>query len=310
MRRAALSLRSRSHDRKPVKPSLIRLALVVLLNIATALACAAQQPPAKMVNQDVIDMASLGLSDEVLVDKIHAASATDFDTTLEGLKVLKAAKVSDNVIRAMINPGTPAVPAPAASTAFAKADPNDPSDPHDPGIYMYTKTRDGVKMIMLEPTVYTQGKMSGAFTSAMTYGAAKMKWKAIVRGSHANMKTADSGTVFYFYFEKLGAGLSYGAFGGTSTPNEYTLLRFDDKKDSRETVVMKGSMWGTSSGTDKKADTGFTFEKLQPGVYKVTPNTPLKAGEYCFIGASGGGAFAAGAAGANRLFDFGISRPD
>ena len=299
-------------DRKMEIPDKIRLALVVLLYIATALACAAQQPPAKMVNQDVIDMASLGLSDEVIVDKIHAASATDFDTGLEALKALKAAKVSDTVIRAMINPGTPpaAVPAPAASPAPAKADPNDPNDPHDPGIYMYAKTRDGVKMIMLEPTVYTQGKMSGAFTSALTYGAAKMKWKAIVRGSHANMKTADSSTVFYFYFEKLGAGLSYGAFGGTSTPNEYTLLRFDDKKDSRETVVMKGSMWGTSSGTDKKADTGFTFEKLQPGVYKVTPNASLKPGEYCFIGASGGGAFAAGAAGANRLFDFGISRPE
>jgi hypothetical protein len=39
---------------------------------------------------------------------------------------------------------------------------------------------------------------------------------------------------------------------------------------------MKGSIWGTSSGTDKKADTGFTFEKLQAGVYKVTPSALLK----------------------------------
>src|SRR5207244_6228249 len=36
--------------------------------------------------------------------KIHSTPATDFDTTVAGLKILKTAKVSDSVIRAMINP--------------------------------------------------------------------------------------------------------------------------------------------------------------------------------------------------------------
>jgi hypothetical protein len=79
-----------------------------------------------MTNQDVIDMAGLGLSDAVLIDKINAAPATNFDTSLPGLKALKAAKISDPVIRAMINPqgaGTvnAAAPPPPPSSAVNEA---------------------------------------------------------------------------------------------------------------------------------------------------------------------------------------------
>jgi hypothetical protein len=73
-----------------------------------------------MTDQDVIDMAGLGLSDGVLIDKINAAPATNFDTSLTGLKALKAAKISDAVIRAMINPQ-------AAGTVNAAAPPPPPS---------------------------------------------------------------------------------------------------------------------------------------------------------------------------------------
>lgn len=59
---------------------------------------------AKMTNADVVDLVGLGLSDDVVIDKIHAAKGTSFDTSVAGLKSLKAAKVSDAVIRTMINP--------------------------------------------------------------------------------------------------------------------------------------------------------------------------------------------------------------
>ncbi len=256
----------------------------------------------KMTNQDVVDLVTLGLSDDVVMDKIHAVEATDFDTSLPALKSLKQANVSDTVIRAMINPHPDSA---GDSNPPAKAaDPNDPNSPHDPGIYMYAKGPSGAQMTMLEPTVYTQGKSGGVFASAMTYGIAKMKWKAVVRGAHANTKSNDASMVFYFYFEEMNAGLSHASFGGTSTPNEFTLVKFDVKGDSRETVTMKLNAFGASSGTDEKANTGFSFTKLRPGVYKVVPNEPLKAGEYCFLSSSGMGSFGAGAAGASRLFDF------
>jgi hypothetical protein len=62
-----------------------------------------QQLISRVGNQDVIDMVGLGLSDDVIIDKIHTTQATEFDTSVAALRTLKAAKVSDAVIRAMIN---------------------------------------------------------------------------------------------------------------------------------------------------------------------------------------------------------------
>jgi hypothetical protein len=176
---------------------------------------------------------------------------------------------------------------------------------------MLAKTKNaGPELVMLEPNVYSEGKSGGVFKSSMTYGIAKVKWKAVVRGPHANVRSGDTGMIFYFYFEEANAGLSRASFGGTTTPNEFTLVKFDIKKDSRETTVMKGNAFGASSGTDEKANTPFTFTKLRPGVYKVVPNSSLTPGEYCFLTSTWGGTYNAGAAGATRIFDFGVIPPE
>jgi hypothetical protein len=278
---------------------------IILFFAASNSSVIAQQKSAKLTNADVIEMVGIGLSDDVVVDKIHSADTTEFDTSLEGLKTLKAGKVSDAVLRAMINPRPASSPAPESATAI-KADPNDPNSLHDPGIYMYVKGKNGLQLVMLEPAVYSQGKSGGVFKSAMTYGIAKVKWKAVVRGARANVRSGDQGMAFYFYFEEANAGLSHASFGGTTTPNEFTLLKFEVKGDTRETVVSKANAFGASSGTDDKANVPFTFSKLRPGVYKVVPNAALKPGEYCFLSSSGVGTFGAGAAGATRVFDFGV----
>jgi hypothetical protein len=56
----------------------------------------------KMTNADVIELCSLGVSDDVVVQKIGTSKAVAFDTSITGLRELKAAKVSDSVIRAML----------------------------------------------------------------------------------------------------------------------------------------------------------------------------------------------------------------
>jgi hypothetical protein len=69
---------------------------------------------------------------------------------------------------------------------------------------------------------------------------------------------------------------------------------------------MQANAFGSQSGSQDNATVTFTFAKLRPGVYKVTPNAPMHPGEYCFLSAQTGGAFAPGAAAANKVFDFGI----
>ena len=290
----------------------------VIFTVATCFSTAAfsqntQPPPAApqeevVTNQTVLDLVNAKLPNDVIITKIQT-SKTNFDLSTAALVDLNKNGVPSEVVKAMLQknnaPAAAPAPAPPAST-----DPNDPDAPHDPGIYIQANVGRERKMLMLEPTVYTQGKSGGMFASAMTYGIAHVKWKAVVRGSHANLKMSDPNPVFFFYFEETGAGLSHASFGGTSTPNEFTLLKFDVKKDTRETVVMQANAFGSSAGTDEKASIGFDFVKLRPGVYKVTPKAPLKPGEYCFLSASYGGAFAPGAATANRLFDFSVAPPE
>src|SRR6266404_2374183 len=108
--------------------------------------CLSQQAVKKMTNEDITAMVSLGLTDEVIIDKVHAAGATDFDTSVVGLTALKQGKVSDAVIRAMINPHPSAVPATLATgqNIPTSTNPDDPASPHDPGIYMYAQAKNGL----------------------------------------------------------------------------------------------------------------------------------------------------------------------
>jgi len=283
-----------------------RLGFSILAIFLAASLCVAQQLTMRMTNQDVTGMVSAGLSDQVILDKIHAADATNFDTSVEALKALKAANVSDAVIGVMIDPN-PAVSGRARSAADqstpANADSNDPATPHDPGIYIYAQADDGKKMTMLEPTVY-QGTAAGGAAFMLTFGIAKVKGKAVVRGARAIVRSSDRNMVFYFYFEEVNPGLSYVSYDIPTTPNEFTLLKFDQKINSRETVIMEANAFGSSTGTDEKANTGFTFTKLKPGVYKVTPNAPLAPGEYGFLSPSTVWVHKAPPGGTSRLFDF------
>jgi len=91
----------------------MRHSIACLLSICLVLMTFAfsqvQQKP--LSNDDVIGMVSLGLSDDVIIEKIRSAPTTTFDTTVDGLRALKGAKVSDAVMRAMINPRAPSLTA-------------------------------------------------------------------------------------------------------------------------------------------------------------------------------------------------------
>ena len=299
------------------RPLFILFLLVLIVSLASIVA--AQAPPAAtpggtadpntLTNKSIIEMVAAKLPEEVIIAKIQI-SETNFDLSTPALVELNSSGVSANIVKAMMMPKS--APPPSADQPKEPPpppDPNDPNSAHESGIYVYTARASGKKMILLEPTVYTQGKSGGTFAMAMTYGIAKMKWKAVVRNPRANVRFSDASAVFYFYFEETSAGLSH-AGSGTSTPNEFTLLRLEVKSDTRETVVMKANAFGASSGTEDKANVPFTSTKIAPGVYKVVPNVPLKPGEYAFISVAATGAFAPGAASASRLFDFGVNPPE
>jgi hypothetical protein len=159
----------------------------------------ATPPTGVVTNQTVVDMASAKLPADVIVTKIQT-SQTDFDLSTDALIKLNQNGVPSEVIKAMMQKSS--APATADQAVSESTDPNDPNVWHDPGIYAYVSNGRERKLLMLEPTVYSQGKSGGAFASAMTYGIAKMKWKAVVRNAHANVKLGDPQQLFIFISKK------------------------------------------------------------------------------------------------------------
>ena len=122
----------------------------------------------RLTNQDVIEMAKLGLSDDVVITKIRQAyqAGTDevsFDTSLDGLKLLKAANVSDSVIKVMINPAPPPATV-VAGTSPISVDPNLP--PPEVGVYW----RNEGKFVLVQGQAVTNTKTGGKAGSLFTNG--------------------------------------------------------------------------------------------------------------------------------------------
>ena len=89
-----------------------------------------------------------------------------------------------------------------------------------------------------------------------------------------------------------------------TSPAEFMMVQMNVKQASREAVMGEfGAFTGVSMGARDKDVREYSFEKLKPGLYKVTPKTQLAPGEYCFYYAGNvtGLGFAGG-----KVFDFSV----
>jgi hypothetical protein len=272
-------------------------ALILLLASTTAWS---QQLNKRITNQDIIDMVGLGLSDDVIIAKIRGASAggtLQFDTSVDSLKALKVAKVSDEVIKVMINPAPPASQVVVAATPISN-DPNLP--PPEVGVYW----KNGNAFVFVEGQAISQAKVGGKAGSMFTYGMRNEHWDAFLNGPRSKNVINDSQPVFYLYVPE-----------GTSA-SDYVLIGLEKKGDRREFQIGSfGGMTGGKSGVKRDKEIAFTVEHAGIRTYKVRPNVVMKPGEYAFFmgtgqqstmaGGSTGGARSGGAA-AGRVYDFRI----
>lgn len=75
-------------------------------------------------------------------------------------------------------------------------------------------------------------------------------------------------------------------FASATSPNEFALVKLNQKRDSREMTVARENNFGESSGVSNKVKVDFDYTEEAEGVYKVTFKKPLAKGEYCFVYAS------------------------
>lgn len=289
----------------------LRIIAILLSMLFFGISLNAQSTPTSssgeevLTNDSVIRMVKANLSPIIITSKIRTSRSNFNVSTDELIRLQQQEKIPDEVIRAMVDASSAATANSSLVGAgnVSNTDPNDPLATHEAGIYLYDERSGQKVMIQLEPSVSKQTKSGGFFTSALTYGIAKIKFKASLAGPNAKLQIEKSRPVFYFYFEVKSSGLSNSS-GLASSPSDFVLVKLNAKDNSRNVTVAQANAFGSQSGTMDKASRPYDFEKIAPGVYKVTPNIDLDGGEYGFYNAAG-----LGPSGGAKIFDFGIKVP-
>jgi len=261
-----------------------------------------------MTNEEVISLSRAGLNPTLIVGKIRT-SKTDFNLSTDSLIALKKAGVTDEIVGAMLEAKSgKSVSLPTDSNGArgkASGDPNDPASPHNYGIYIYELKDGQPKMTQLQPNVSAQNRTGGGLTAAVTpFGLGKVKTKANLPGRNASLQISETMPVFYFYLDTSTGGMNTSS-GIPSTPNEFTLVRFNQRSDNREVTIAKANSWGSKGGLSDEYVVALKAEELGNGVFKITPTANLTKGEYGFYLVNSGNSNAAQGVG-SKFFDFGV----
>jgi hypothetical protein len=255
----------------------------------------------RFTNEDVIGMVKLGISEDVIVAKIRAMSATgadaiSFDTGVEGLKALKAANVPDSVIKVMINPAPPAPTIVTASTTMT-IDPNLP--PPEVGVYW----KDRANFVLIQGQAVSNAKVGGKAGSLFTNGMRNQHWDAYIEGPTSKNTVRERRPVFYLYVPD----------GDDAA--DYVLLKLNKKGDRREFQIGSfGGITGGKSGVKRDKEVPVKAEHMGIRTYKIILDADLKPGEYAFFKGTGQSATMSGARGGNRsggaasgrIYDFSV----
>lgn len=258
-----------------------------------------------MTNDEVIALSKAGLSPGIIIGKIRSGKS-NFDLSTDALIKLKQSGVSDDIVATMLEAKSGRSTSSTTGTTMAGGDdPNNPMSKHSYGIYLYEVRGEQRKMTQLAPNVSAQNRTGGTFTSSLTYGIGKVKVKSNLPRRNASLQIKDSQPVFYFYLDVSSGGLNT-ASGIPSTPNEFAMVRFNQRSDNREVTIGKMNAFGGKGGLSDEYVVQFNAEDMGNGVYRVTPSGPLRAGEYAFYLLNSGNSNASAAVGA-KFFDFGVN---
>lgn len=280
------------------RPFLACLALLFVLLPAIADDAGVRR---RLTNQDIMAMVSAGISQDVILTKIRATSAngsgaTSFDTSVDGLKALKAANVPDAIIKAMIDP-TPASPTVVSVAGATTLNPNLP--PPEVGVYW----KDAANFVLIQGQAVSQSKVGGKTANVFTYGIKQMHWDAFVNGPTSNNRVRELRPTFYFYVPD-----------GASAA-DYVLLKLTKKGDRREFQIGSFGGWlGGASGPERDREIPFKADHVGIRIYRVVLSSDLEPGEYAFFMGTGqqsatAGSMAgkgAGGAATGRVYDFTI----
>lgn len=248
----------------------------------------AQAKKEVLTNAKIIELVRLGLSEGIIVEKIRQ-SECQCDTSSDGLAQLKAAKVSDAVIMAMLN---------STSDNAGKSPPK--SNKNDNALIAEAK-RQGMlggqpdmdnsaempisEVIIIDGSKRISMKRSQTNVRSGTLGAmvpvfGKAKIKAALNGNHAQLCISDNSPTFEISLPS-----------DVNAADQLVLIKLNTKSDRREIEIARGGALGTSTGFRKDSIVPITFEEIKTQtlggaarytLYRVKVVNPLSPGEYAF----------------------------
>lgn len=262
----------------------MKLRAIALALAATAF-LAAPAFADKVTNQSVIDLTKAKMSEGVIIAAINGGTPA-FDTSSKGLIALKNAGVSDTVIQAMISAGAKPASSASAPAASGKAGAVTPEQA------MLVDGGASKQMQYLTPSMRTAVRPFGG-----------MQQFAVLQGTKAALRT--SATPKFVI-----------AVPNNAQPESYfTLANLGVRKNGVREVLVGGGYYSYSTGITKDRVMLVTSAKApnQGGapagftLYEITPQAQLLPGEYALVLYSSvvrsAGWFASGM---DSYFDFGV----
>lgn len=152
-------------------------------------------------------------------------------------------------------------PPPTPEPARAN-DANNPMSPHERGFWLFAEG----KMVQLSTAVLKEHDKK-----SLVGLLSEPQLADVFLGARSNLRTSENPT-FYCY--------------GCGDIRQWSLAKLQQKKNTRELVVLSQGLLGESTTTNGVVDKDIipiSYESVGRNIFKVTPQIPLKPGEYCFV---------------------------
>ena len=241
--------------------------------------------PVPLTNDDVMLLVGADVFDDVaIISVIYAARWVQFDLDTGALNRLRQSGVSSDVIAAMAIVQTGAVGAPTPTTPNVAPVPNFPEAGADPNSSAWSDLPHGIHLV--NPDGSTTQIVSTAF--AVVARGPTNHWApgltvrtpriASVPGPRANYRIREQRPSFLFINSGGASDLS---------PNNWVLVQFLEKQDSREIHISEVLRWfdgsGRITGLDTRQVVMTNSEVIDDGNYKVSTGEDLGEGEFGFV---------------------------
>lgn len=251
----------------------MKKALVFLFTLFISIGVHAQTEA--LTNQSILDMKELGFSEDVIITKIKN-SACDFDSDISALKSLKEQGISDNIIITMLN----------SYKSNNYANNNEIKNEPERKLGIFINEDRELKRVL--PSVFS-GTKTNTLGSALSYGLASSSIRTILNNSESINIAHNTHPEFIFFFARqddqsyINNGSNWWFFSASS-PNEFLLVKLDQKRKTRELMTGSVNIYaGTNIGIDENSVIPFEIINIDDYTFKVTPVDPLSPGEYCFF---------------------------